>query len=274
MAEGMSNQVTPFQNRRSPVFRFRYQPALRPGAPPLVTPPAPSVIETAHDGIAAVYDFDWTAAERHFGSPMAKTASFATFRPIYGWVQFQCGNVARAIELAERGIEEDPLDIWPRMNLQAYLQSAGRSSDALEQLKRVLEIDEHQVVAMVAMAMIYTDDEQLAPALAIARRAHAVAPWYLDATAVLAALLRRNGEVDESLPLLRVLDAAQGIGDAPAHALFHLLSGDVDRGADWSERAIDERDLPILIYLRFVVSKELRASRRWPKIAKKLNLQS
>jgi TolB-like protein/Tfp pilus assembly protein PilF len=224
--------------------------------------------------LAAMYDFDWAAAERHFDFPLAKQAGFATFRPMYGWFQFLCGNVDQAISLARRGIEEDPLDVWPRMNLQAYLQSAGRSSDALEQLQKVLEIDEHQVVAMVAMAMICADRGELAPALTIARRANTIAPWYLDAVAVLAALLRRSGEEDASAPLEQLLGATQGVGDAPAHALFHLLSGDLDQGAAWAEKAIDERDLSISIYLRFVVSKNLRASHHWPKIAKKLNLQA
>jgi hypothetical protein len=32
---------------------------------------------------------------------------------------------ARAIEIAERAIAEDPLEVWPRMNLHAYLQAAG-----------------------------------------------------------------------------------------------------------------------------------------------------
>jgi hypothetical protein len=48
---------------------------------------------------------------------------------------------------------------------------------------------------------------------------------------------------------------------------------DVDQAADWSEKEIDERDLSISIYLRFVVSKDLRASPRWAKLARKLNLQ-
>jgi len=224
--------------------------------------------------LAAMYDFDWTAAERHFDFPMAKQAGFSTFRPMYGWFQFLRGNVDQAITLARRGIEEDPLDVWPRMNLQAYLQSTGRLSEALEQLQKVLEVDEHQVVAMVAIAMIYADRGNLVQALTVARRANAVSPWYLDTVAVLAALLRRSGDAEAAIPLERLLDAAQGMGDAPAHSIFHLLCGNVDRGADWAEKAIDERDLSISIYLRFVVSKDLRASPRWPKISKMLNLDA
>jgi hypothetical protein len=62
---------------------------------------------------------------------------------------------------------------------------------------------------MVAMAMIYADRCDLAKAVAVARRAHALAPWYLDAVAVLAALLRRTGASEEASPLERLLDEAQ-----------------------------------------------------------------
>jgi hypothetical protein len=62
-------------------------------------------------------------------------------------------------------------------------------------------------------------------------------------------------------------------GDARAQALFHLLCGDVDKGADWTEQAIGEYDLAMkTVYIRFVACKQLRASHRWPKIAKMINL--
>jgi tetratricopeptide (TPR) repeat protein len=133
------------------------------------------------------------------------------------------------------------------MNLHAYLQSAGRESEALEQLKKVLELDEHQVVALVSMAMLHADMGDFARALAIARRAYVLAPWYADTIAVLAALTRRSGDGAEARSLVQALGAGQAAGDAPAHALFHLLSGDVEQGADWAERAIEERDLSMMI---------------------------
>jgi len=36
-------------------------------------------------------------------------------------------------------------------------QGAGREDEALVQLKKVLELDENQVVALVSIAMIYAD---------------------------------------------------------------------------------------------------------------------
>jgi Tfp pilus assembly protein PilF len=222
--------------------------------------------------LTAMYDMDWAAAERHFDFPMAKEAGVAHFRPMYGWFLFLRGKPEQAIELARHVIEADPLDVWARMNMQAYLQAAGRDADALEQLHKVLELDEHQVVAMVAMSTIHADRDDLAQALVIARRAYATAPWYPDTTALLAALTRRGGELAESQSLEKALGAGDSLGSAHVHALFHLLCGEVDRGADWVERAIEERDQSMMVYLRFAFCRQLRASSRWPKIAKLLNL--
>jgi len=57
-----------------------------------------------------------------------------------------------------------------------------------------------------------------------------------------------------------------------AHAVFHLLSGEVEQGADWVEKAIEQRDPSMMFYLCFVVCKGLRASQHWAKIAKMINL--
>ena len=222
--------------------------------------------------LAAMYDLDWAAAERHFDFPMAKQAGFPLIRPMYAWFQLLRGNVEQAIELAQRAIEEDPLEVWPRMNLHAYLQAVGRDTEALEQLQKVLELDPNQVVAMVSVAMLRADKGDLAGALVIARRAHAIGPWFPDTTGVLAAFLRRNGDEAESQSLAQTLGSGETLGDARAHALFHLLCGELDQGADWVEKAIAQRDASMMVYLRFVVCKGLRASHRWPKIARMINL--
>ena len=212
--------------------------------------------------LAAFYDLDWDAAERHFAFPMAQQVGDAIVRPLYGGFLFMRGHVERAIALAERAIEADPLEVWPRMNLHAYLQGAGRDRDAYAQTKRVLELDPNLVVARVSIAHFHADWGDLAEAVAAARMAHAVGPWYPDAIATLAALLRVGGEVDEARALHQLLGTGKDCGDARAQAVYYLLCGDLNTGADWTEKAIAERDHSILYYLRFVVSRGLRASGR------------
>jgi len=222
--------------------------------------------------LAAFYDRDWEAAERHFEAPMAKQAGLPIIRPVYSALEFFRGNVAQAIALAERAIEEDPLEVWPRMNLHAYLQAAGRDRDAYEQTLKVLELDGNLVVARVSIAHFHAAWGERREAVAAARQAHAVGPWYPDAIATLAAVLRWAGDEEESRALYRSLGSGKDAGDARAQAVYYLLCGDVETGADWAEKAVAEHDHSILYYLRFVIAKGLRASGRWPKIARMLNL--
>jgi tetratricopeptide (TPR) repeat protein len=159
------------------------------------------------------------------------------------------------------------------MNLHAYLQAADREREALEQLRKVLELDPNQATAMVSVAMILADQGNLPEGLAAARRAHSIGAWLPETTGVLAALLYRSGDDAESQSIAKTLGSGGAPGDARAQALFHLLCGEVDKGADWAERAINEGDLAMrTVYIRFVACKQLRASNRWPKIAKMINL--
>ena len=223
--------------------------------------------------VAAVFEQDWTRAEQYFAFPGARQVGTSITQPVYAWFQYLRGNVAEAIALAQRAVEEDPLDVWSRMNLHAYLQAADREREALEQLRKVLELDPNQAAAMVSVAMILADTGNLPEALAAARRAHSIGAWLPETTGVLAALLYRSGDDAESQSIAKTLGSGGAPGDARAQALFHLLCGEVDKGADWAERAIQEGDLAMrTVYIRFVACKQLRASNRWPKIAKMINL--
>ena len=224
--------------------------------------------------LAALFDSDWATAEKHFDFPMAKQASFELVKPMYGGVLYLSGKAEEAIKLAQRAVEEDPLDVWSHMNLHAYLQGADRDDEALEQLKKVVELDPNQVVALASMVMIHASKGEIDQALKIARRAYAVGRWFSDTVGLLAALLLRNGDEEESRSIAKELGSGEALGDARAHALFHLICGEIDQGADWVEKAIESRDSSMRFYLGFVICRSLRASHRWPKIAKMVNLRT
>jgi TolB-like protein/Tfp pilus assembly protein PilF len=224
--------------------------------------------------LAAQYDFDWDAAERHFDAPMAREAGYPITRPLYGSFLFMKGDSEQAIELVERAIAEDPLEVWPRMNLHAYLQAVGRDREAFEQTQKVLELDPNLVIARVSVAHFHAGWGQLTEAVTAARKAYEVGPWYPDARATLAALLKLSGADDEARALRQSLGSGESHGDSRALAVYHLSCGDVDTGADWTEKAIEERDFSMMYYLRFVLCKPLRASHRWPAIAKMINVRA
>jgi TolB-like protein len=221
--------------------------------------------------LAAQYDFDWEAAERHFGHPGAREAGYSLTQPLYGGFLFMKGDIDGAIACAERAIAEDPFEVWPRMNLHAYLQAAGKDQQAYEQALKVLEIDPNLVVARVSIAHFHHAWGRLPEAVSAARTAYTTAPWYPDAGATLAAMLRMTGADQEAEELRQSLGSGEAVGDCRAQAVYHLLCGDIETGADWTERALAERDFSMMYYLRFVICRPLRKSARWPHIARMVN---
>jgi hypothetical protein len=55
--------------------------------------------------------------------------------------------------------------------------------------------------------------------------------------------------------------------------MFYTCTGDLDRAADWFEKAIEERYSMVGALLQTGISAPLRASPRWPKLAALMNLQ-
>ena len=222
-------------------------------------------------GYIETHDFQWQQAGAHFDLAMKYPPISIFVRRLFAIFEFLRGNVQRAIEVVKTIIQEDPLAVWPRMNLNAFLQGAGRYDEAIEQLRKVLEFDENLVVARVTLALLIADRGDLGQALIEARRAYEAAPWYPDATAILAGLLHQSGEANEAERLIAAMRAGPGL-ECHTRAVYHLLCGEIDQGADWAEKALAERDYVMMFYLRFAVSKGLRASSRWSRIAKMMNL--
>jgi hypothetical protein len=61
-------------------------------------------------------------------------------------------------------------------------------------------------------------------------------------------------------------------GVARGLSLFHLITGEIEKAADWCERRIELRDGSLAISTAWPVYKPLRESPRWPKLAKMMNL--
>ena len=88
----------------------------------------------------------------------------------------------------------------------------------------------------------------------------------------LADVLVLSGDRDRAQGLLDKLGSGQAYGTPHGLAIFYLLCSDIDRTADWVEKAIEERDPLILLSLRQPYAQPLRSSRHWPKLAKLMNL--
>ena len=148
-----------------------------------------------------------------------------------------------------------------------------RLAQGNEELRQILELDETFFFPYFMLGVNLTADGDLDEARRLAEKGFALAPWFKPMVGLLAGVLTRSGETERAEMLLRQhLSPEQGYVDPIGPAVFHLVTGDVDRMADWVEKAIEERQFAVFFFLRSHGQGALRASPRWPAVARMLKL--
>ena len=80
-----------------------------------------------------------------------------------------------------------------------------------------------------------------AEALALAEKAYSFMPGAPNVIGLLAGLLMLTGDTSRAEALLPKLGDGRNYGIPVGFAIFHLLCGEIDRVADWTEQAIEQR---------------------------------
>jgi serine/threonine-protein kinase len=220
--------------------------------------------------LAGMYDYDWKAAEEHFRLSMASGSPPAWIRGTYS--QYFLTPLARfeeAIEECAKVIAVDPLNVASRLLEAGTLICAGKYDSAIAKARMILELDDKSHMAHFAIAQCYFFKGRPAEAREPAEEAFRLAPWDRVATAFLAGLLKQQGEEERAGKLLSTIG---GIVPAGAMFLYHIVCSEIDSAIDWYEQAIEHRQpgAPMFALSSFV--KPLRASPRWPRLARMMNL--
>ncbi|MEP7314442.1 MAG: tetratricopeptide repeat protein, partial [Pseudomonadota bacterium] len=201
--------------------------------------------------LAAIYDYDWHEAGRQF----ALAAPGGRGPPS---VQFDCGvfyflGSGRRQEAAEQlrmAVQADPLNLMFRNLLGWILIAMGRYDEAEELLLQSLDLDPNFYLTNQYLALLHTFRQEFGEALPFVEKAFSLAPLFAPTVALYAALLVRTGDPHRGSEILKSLGAGEGYGTSRGLAGFHSLCGDMDAAADWCERAIEERDPSILVFLQ------------------------
>jgi tetratricopeptide (TPR) repeat protein len=167
-------------------------------------------------------------------------------------------------------VQDDPLNGRYHALLGACLEASGKEGS--EELRRTVELGDDYFITFLVLGWINASRGRIAEALAAAERAYSLAPWSSMALGVLAGVLVLSGDRDRAQGLLDKLGSGQAYGAPHGPAIFHLLCSNIDRAADWVEKAIEERDPSVPHSLRLPFAQPLRSSRHWPKLAKLMNL--
>jgi len=224
---------------------------------------------------AAIYDYDWKAAERWFQQAMAADSVTAGVRWCYAFYYLMpLGRLDQAVKELERALDSDPLNFGMRIALINGLHAARMDDRAIAQSEKALETDKTRWSVYLALARIHSHRGDLAAALDAAEKAYGMASWNVRVIAILAAVLIQSGDRARADALVEKLKSASGnaYGTPMALAVFHAMCGETDAAADWFEKAIEQRDPAAVGYLRTPLMKALQSSARWPALAKQMNL--
>ena len=222
--------------------------------------------------VAALYEYDWAEAGRRFAVAMDTNPVPSQVRRHYAlYYLLPVGRYEEAAEHCAVALSEDPLDLMGRLRFAQCLRAAGRVADAKREQRQALDLDENLWFSHFLVGLDHLLDQQHDDALRHIERAYTLAPWNPSAAGLRAAALRITGDSGRADEIVKQLEA-ESPSSALGLAIYHLLCSDIDLAVEWTGRAITDRHPAIFFFLLHAVA--LRESRRWPELARQLNLSS
>jgi tetratricopeptide (TPR) repeat protein len=223
--------------------------------------------------VAFIYDFDHAEARRRFALAMASEPVPPLVRDWYSvFFLALTGQVEEALEQSEKAIQGDPLNPMFHCTRCVHLTVSGRHAEAEAEFRRTLDLNPNFIPLYMLTVGRYLSQGKPEQELACAERYYAIAPWGPMAIGHLAGMLRRTGHADRAQQVLRGIEPGSQYAQPLGWTVYHLLAGDIDTAADWMERAIEQRVPGAVVHRLVPVYAALRASPRWPKLAKMMNL--
>ncbi len=222
--------------------------------------------------LAAFFDYDWKGSESECLLATASDAASAHCYFVFGLCLLGAGRREEALKQMEQAVQRDPLQTTMRTWMGISFGATGRDAEAEEQFRQTMNLDANFFWAYVFLAEFYAARGRFAEALPIAEKAFSLAPWYPPSVGIYAGLLVRLGQPDRGGELVQKLGSGEAYGASLGWAIFHTCCDDIDRAADWYEKAIEERDPVSAQALQSAIGEAVRASPRWPKLAALMNL--
>ena len=92
---------------------------------------------------AAMFDFDWSDAERHFRRAMTHGVVTPLVHRNYAlYCLLPTGHAQKAVDHYTLGLNEDPLNLGSRAERAVCLRAASRYTEGNDELRQILELDE------------------------------------------------------------------------------------------------------------------------------------
>jgi tetratricopeptide (TPR) repeat protein len=226
--------------------------------------------------IAALYDFDWNQAASRF----RLAESREPVPPYVRWYHsfsylLPMGRLQEAAQECTRGIHDDPLNFIGRFHYAGALLAAGRTEAGEQELRELSHLFSNQYQPFYLLSLSQALQGACKEALAAAEHAYALAPWSVTTKALLAGTLKRTGETQRSDDLIGKAVPDDRYGVPMGRLLYHLACSEIQEGAFWAGKVIEQRDpriiLPVAL-LRAQSPEIFRSSAEWSEVVNEVGV--
>ena len=219
-----------------------------------------------HQWEAAGEDFD-QALEFNPDSPLAHYRRGV-------WYLVPLGRMDEAVVEAHRAAELDPLSALERAVEPLILNFAGRNQQALERCRTMVEMFPPSFTTCLTAALVFGGSGELDEAEAVIEQGLQNSTGNVWLMAVQAAVYARQGKMDMMKWIQSRLETMALRQYVPATALgfVRAVSGDLDRGFELLEKAVDEHQIWTVFYLRAPLFAQFVAGPRYEALFRKMNL--
>jgi serine/threonine protein kinase/Tfp pilus assembly protein PilF len=189
------------------------------------------------------YDWDWTAAGRHFRQALAVYPSYVRSHAFYPLYLSSLGRFEEAVAEAKGAVDIDPVSPAVSHVLAVQLYLARQFDQSVQQCHKTLEMDPHYAVAYAMLGQAYASTGSYREALADLDKYLALSRGGAAGLALLGYAHARLGNRNEALRRLEELKALAKLSFVPAFffALVHAGLEDKDQAFGWLEKACQER---------------------------------
>jgi serine/threonine-protein kinase len=230
---------------------------------------------TALGCLDAVYDWNWTQAERLFRQAIALNQNYPT---AHVWLALNVlvplGRFQEAQDELHRALERDPLSraVTTSMGMAAYY--SDRYADAVDGFTRALELDEAFPLALAFLAQTYTELGQHDDAIASAEAAIRLSAANPEIHAAAAYVYGRAGQAEKARTLLdRLVELAHGrYVSAALLAQAGVAICDVNTTLARLEQACEQRAADLAWLAVRPAFKPLRSERRFSALCARMGL--
>ncbi len=222
--------------------------------------------------VSAIYEYDWSTAERHFQRAIELDTDYATAHAWYAW--FLLVPAARFEEAeveAKRVLELDPLNPAIDVTLGFVYHMQQREDEAIEACQRVLDLDPDHTSGNLWLGEAYLAHGLYSEAIATFERAG----MFLGAVADRALAYGLSNQQEKSQKLLdnlahSIREGTPGISAWMARSYAKL--GEIDLAFEYLEKAYRDRDTQ-LVWLKIdPFYTNLRFDQRFESLINRMNL--